>query len=53
MLETRNPVHQGEDEEVVEECEEASQTEVGDHPHVVRHSEDLQVVLLNVALPAG
>jgi len=54
MLEIRNPVHPGEDEEVVEGCGEASQTEVGDHPHVVRHSEDPhQVVLLNVALPAG
>lgn len=54
MLEIRNPAHQGEDEEVVEGCGEASQTEVGDHPHVVHHSEDLlQEVLLNVVLPAG
>lgn len=54
MPEIRNPVHQGEDEEVVEGCVEASQTEVGGHLHVVHHSEDhLQEVLLNGVHPAG
>lgn len=54
MPEIRNPVHQGEDEEVVEGCVEASQIEVGVHPHVVHHSEDrLQEVLLNGVHPAG
>ena len=53
MPEIRNPVHQGEDEEVVEGCVEAFQTEVEDHPHVGHHSEDLQEALLNVVHPAG
>lgn len=54
MPKIRMPVHQGEDEEVVEGCEEAFQIEVGDHPHVVHHSEDpLQEVPHNVVPLAG
>ena len=54
MPEIRNPVRQGEDEEVAEGYVEASQTEVGGHPHVVHHSEDPhQEALLNVVHLAG
>jgi len=54
MPKIRMPVHQGEDEEVAEGCGEAFQIEVGDHPHVVHHSEDpLQEVPHNGVPLAG